>query len=366
MTRMTRVPRLTRRSAFWLWAVVCLLGALMVELALERQVLIFPEGARLGLIVLIPLLLAGFWYFRRLHPIRSHPRGYALLMTAWGVFAAFGVALTANEAFNGIISKTTGLSFADRWEAAITAPIDEEILKLTGVALLALMAPRAIRGPLDGFAYGALVGFGFEIVEDFFYIFNAIVQNGAVDSTSSAIVSLIARVGYSLWWGHWAMTAVSGAGLGYLVGATGRPLARRLLVAAGAFLLAVAMHAWWDSPLLSGRLWGMLAKGLVILIIAVVVYRVARRRYLARFRDAAAAEADRGVLTAAETEVLAHRRRRRRECRRTPRGTPRRLLTDLRSAEMHLIDEDLKDLGARADLRTDVVDLRSRLEAMHR
>lgn len=364
MTHTTKVLPLTRRSAFWLWAVLCLLGALMAVRTLAPDIMAFFDGALVGLLVLGPVLLAGFWFFRRLHPIRSHPRSYALLMTAWGLFTVPSVALVANEAFSGIITKTGGLSFADQWGAAISAPITEEILKLTGVALLALMAPQAIRGPLDGFAYGALVGFGFEVAEDYLYVFNTIVQNGAVHSTSSALSSLIARVG-SLWWGHWAMAAVAGAGLGYLAGTTGRPLARRLLVAASALLLAMAMHAWWDFPQLAGGA-RSLARGPAILAIAVIVYRVARRQYLARFRDAAAAEADRGVLTTAETEILTDRRRRRRERRHTPRGTPRQLLTDLRSAELNLIDKDLNDPGASADLRTDVGDLRSRLETIRR
>lgn len=364
MTHTTKVSRLTPRSAFWLWAVFCLLGALMGILTLTPYVLVFFGGALVGALVLISVLLAGFWYFRRLHPVRSHPRSHALLITAWGLFAVPGVALIANEAFGGILTQMAGLSFADRWGAAISAPIVEETLKLAGVALLALMVPQAIRGPLDGFAYGALAGFGFEIAENYLYVFNTIVAHGAVHSTVSVLDSLIGRVG-TIWWGHWAMGAVAGAGLGYLVGVTGRPLARRLLVAVGAFVLTMAMHAWWDFPLLAGGTW-VWARGPAILVIAVVVYRVARRRYLDRFRSAAAAEADRGVLTAAETEILTDRRRRRRERRRTPGGTPRRLLTDLRSAELDLIDTDLNDPGSSADLRTDVGDLRSRLEATRR
>lgn len=361
---MTYTTRATRHPAFWLWVVFCLLGALLGVLTLTPYVLVFFGGALVGALVLIPVLLAGFWYFRRLHPVRSHPWSHALLITAWGVFAVPGVALIANEAVGGIIGQTTGLSFADRWGAAISAPIVEETLKLAGVALLALMVPQAIRGPLDGFAYGALAGFGFEVAENYLYVFNTIVEHGAVHSTFSVLYSLIGRIG-SIWWGHWAMGAVAGAGLGYLVGATGRPLVRRLLVAIGAFVLAMAMHAWWDFPLLARGDWAWV-RGPAILVIAVVVYRVARRRYLARFRDAAAAEADRGVLTAAEIEILADRRRRRSERRHMPRGTPRRLLTDLRTAELNLIDKDLNDPGASADLRTDVGDLRSRLETIRR
>jgi RsiW-degrading membrane proteinase PrsW (M82 family) len=364
MARGTEMPRLRRRSAFWLWVVVFLVGFILTGIEFGLLAAVFPDSALVGL-VLLPVLLAGYCFFRRLHPIRSHPRGYALLMIGWGAFSATGIAVIANTALGDIVKKMAGLDIAGRWGAAIVAPVDEEILKLIGVVLLALMAPQAIRGPLDGFVYGALVGFGLEVLEDYRYVFTAIVQTGAVQPVPAALTSLGARGG-TLWFTHWAWTAVSGAGLGYLIGNRERPLAWRLLVAAGAFVLAVIMHAWWDSPLLAGGKWGLVwlfAKLPVTLIIAVVVYRLARRHYLRRFRDAAEAEVSRGVLTEPETEILTHRRRRRRERRRTPRGAPRDLLTELRTAELNLIDDDLHAPEAGPALRSEIGRLRSRLEA---
>ncbi|GAA4634409.1 hypothetical protein GCM10023196_075830 [Actinoallomurus vinaceus] len=360
MARTTWTPQLTRRPAFWLWAVVFLIGLILTGRDMGPKSVVFPGSALVGLLVLLPVLLAGYWFFRRLHPIRSHPRRYALLMVGWGAFCAAGIAGYPNDALGDVVKKLGGLDLAGRWGDAVVAPVDEETLKLLGVVLLALMAPRAIRGTLDGFAYGALVGFGFEVLEDYSYVFIGIEQTGAVRPVPAALDSLGGRVGLSIWFTHWAFTAVSGAGLGYLIGNRGRPLAWRLLVAIGAFLLAMVMHAWWDSPMAGGP-WKIVV-GPTILIIAVVVYRVARRHYLRRFRDAAEAEVRCGVLTEVETEILTHRRRRRRERRSTPHGAPRDLLTELRTAELSLIDGDLHGPDGGTALRSEIGRLRSRLE----
>src|SRR5262249_22775326 len=162
----------------------------------------FPAGAAVGLGLLAPILVGGVLLFRWLHPVRSRAWSYALIAVTWGLTAAFGVAFAANTALLGIIAQTAGLAFSDPWGAAVAAPVDEETAKLAGVVLLALMAPRAIRGPLDGFGYGALVGVGFQVIEDFLYVFNTIVLTGAVHSVSAAAGSFFVRVVFGAWWSH--------------------------------------------------------------------------------------------------------------------------------------------------------------------
>ncbi len=80
------------------------------------------------------------------------------------------------------------------------------------------------------------------------------------------------------------MTAVAGAGLGYAVGRTDRPMGSRVTVAVTAWVVAMLMHAWWDSPLLPDSTF---AKGIPLLVIAIVVFIAARhfdRRSIA-YRD---------------------------------------------------------------------------------
>ncbi|WP_165966262.1 PrsW family intramembrane metalloprotease [Actinomadura sp. 7K534] len=353
----------TRRPAFWLWAAACLIGAWIAWRGLDAVVRAFPVGSVAGLVLLVPTLAAGFWALRRLHPVRSLPIGYALIAVSWGGLAAFGLALPANAAFQAVIGKTAGPVFNAAWGASIAAPVDEEILKLLGVVTLALMAPSAVRGPLDGWGYGALAGLGFQVSENFLYVLNTIVLTGATQDVNAALFSFGSRVVGGAWCSHWAMTAVGGAGLGCLLG---RPSRVSAAVAGGAFVLAMALHSWWDSPMLYGLLL-LPVKGAPILLAAVVAYRLSRRRYLSHFRRTTHAETVRGVLVPGEGHVLAYRKWREKERWEVPAGEPRRLLARLRAAELELIEDGLggleRDPGAAERLRDDVRDLRRLLNA---
>jgi RsiW-degrading membrane proteinase PrsW (M82 family) len=277
----------TGRPAFWVWAVACALGAYTTVIMLLPQAGVFSVGAVIALIVLSPVLLLGFWLFHRIGPVRAKPVGYALMALAWGGFGAFGVAFAANPAFLGLLGKTGGLAFADQWGDAIAAPVNEELAKASGVALLALAAPRLITGPLAGFGYGALVGLGFQVVEDFLYVFNTIAAAGGVQEVSDTLSSLFVRVVLSAWWSHWAMSAVAGAGLGHLFGRTDLRMRRRAAVGAGGVLLAMLMHGWWDSPALPGA---FLLKGVPLLAVAAVVFLLARHDERTRVPVATGAE----------------------------------------------------------------------------
>lgn len=358
---------LLRRPPFWLWVLLGLAGLGLLLYTLLPQVAAFPAGAAVGVVLLGPVLVGGVFFFRWLHPVRSRPWSYTLIAVGWGLTAAFGVAFTANTALLGIIAKTAGLAFSDRWGAAMAAPLDEETAKLAGVVLLVLMAPKAVRSPLDGFGYGALVGVGFQLIENFLYVFNTIVLTGAVHSVSAAGGSFFVRVVLGAWWSHWTFTCVSGSALGYLVGRTDRPLAVRLAVAFTGYLAAMAMHAWFNSPVLGANAVKMAVKGMPLLVIAVVVYRLVRRQYLARFRAVAQAEIRVGVLQPGEEEFLLRRSRRRAERRLLPPGEPRFLAERLRTAQLDLLADDMagseREPAVAERLRHDVVSLRGLLVA---
>src|SRR5690606_22976795 len=123
------------------------------------------------------------------------------------------------------------------------------------------------------------------------------------------ISSFAGRVAGGAWWSHWAMTAVGGAGLGCLLGRASRTTAA---VAAGTFVAAMALHSWWDAPVLRSVLL-LPVKGAPILLSAIAAYRLSRRRYLSHFRRTTHAETARGVLVPGEGHVLAYRRWRRKE-----------------------------------------------------
>jgi len=261
-----------RRGYPPIWALAVALAAFgFAVLVYDYHPLVarFPAEAGLstGLMVLTGAL--GWWVVRRARPFRSPPRRFSAACLAWGMTAATGCAILANGGLTGIWAKLGGIRFASDWSAALTAPLNEELLKLAGLALLALATPRLIRGPIDGFLYGATVGLGFQIAENWTYAMNNIVFTGGTAGQLAVIQSFGVRVLLTGLGSHWAMTAVAGTGLA--IGMTRRGWAGRWPATIGLILLAMAMHFSFDAPML-GTLAGTIIKTLVNFAIAMTVF----------------------------------------------------------------------------------------------
>ena len=63
---------------------------------------------------------------------------------------------------------------AAAWGPAVSGAAVEELVKVAGVVAIALVAPGQINSVVDGFVYGALVGLGFQVVENFVFALNAV------------------------------------------------------------------------------------------------------------------------------------------------------------------------------------------------
>jgi len=317
--------------------VACGFGLAVIGFAYRGPARVFPAAAAFAVLLLLLTLCVGYLVLRRIRPVHPPPHPASLACVAWGMTAATGCAILANSGLGGIWAKTRGVDFADRWGAAATAPFDEETLKVCGVLVLALLAGRAIRGPVDGWAYGALVGLGFQVVENLLYALDAIVADGATDPASSVAASFAVRVGLTAWGSHWAMSAVAGAGVGFLLARDGTPLARRVVLALALWGLAMALHWFFDSPFLPG-VGGILLKVAVDLVVALAVYRAVRRRYVARFRAVAAEEAATDAVRPSEAVSLP-RRGTRRQVRRGPFARHERaLIHALQDLQLALVE----------------------------
>jgi hypothetical protein len=223
---------------------------------------------------------------------------------------ATSLALSGNQAVFGLASKLGSPDFAGRWGPALAAPPVEETLKILGVVVLVLIARQQFDSPLDGMVYGALVGLGFQVVEDFIYCINAITLAGGDAEVGPVLGTFVVRALVGLW-SHATYTAIAGYGVGYVASRRDRPLVDRLLVAAGCFAVAYSAHFIWNSPLLTeafgegaGILLGLLLKGIPVFVLLVVMYRLARRQEATWFRDAVAGEVGTDVLLPEELDEL--------------------------------------------------------------
>jgi hypothetical protein len=262
--------------------------------------------------------------------------------------AATTLSAYANEGWGLVVARLGGPEFASRWTAALTAPLVEEILKMAGIALLAIIAAEEFDDVMDGFIYGALCGLGFAVVEDVFYF--VAVFGG---TPGGVLAGFWVRVLSSGLYGHVLYTGLSGMGVAYVVSRRGEePLGRRVWVAAGLFLAGAAGHFLWNSPFLNlfpdavngvGD-WLQIplaaaVKGLPLLLFVLVLVRLARRRERRWLETALRSEVGRPGLTAVELGILLDpmaRRRSRREMRARAGEGASRLMKRLQKEQVNL------------------------------
>jgi RsiW-degrading membrane proteinase PrsW (M82 family) len=338
-----------RTVAFWCLIAVSAFGLWSLQRDLLPVALAFEPSAVLDVFVLGGSLAGGMWLARRiLRPVQAPAWSGTWLAVMWGGLGACGLALMLNGMLVPAWSKALGLEAASSWSAALSAPINEELAKVSGVVLLAAVSTRLVRSAADGLVYGALIGLGFQAMENFMYGLNVIGMSGGVDPLGTTFEVLWFRILLTGIGSHWAMSAVAGAGIGYLVSAAGRSAARRGGVAVGCLLLAMGMHWFFDSPLLGG-IAGTVAKPLVNFAIVTVVLLVVRRDFRARWAEVTAEEVQAGTLAPVEAQSLSRRRSRRRYARLFPYGPMRASQERLQRLELELLEERVpRRLGAGA------------------
>ena len=176
------------------------------------------------------------------------PARAAVLAVLWGGSAAALAQLFA-LATRDAIADALGPS-REAWTSALAAPLPEEALKAVGVALLMMTLTPTWRNPPCGMVLGALVGIGFNAAEGFAFSVAEMAKSGSWGPLWS---DLLVRGLFTGLVTHAGLTAVVGAGIGYLFGAEDGVRLRRIGVSVAVLVLAVALHTLINSPLLDQR-----------------------------------------------------------------------------------------------------------------
>ncbi|WP_017608630.1 PrsW family intramembrane metalloprotease [Nocardiopsis xinjiangensis] len=334
--------RLPALAAMAVLAAACAIGLVLTWMYASGIVRAYAWPALLASALGVITYLVGLFIFRRIRPVRAPRLTVAVPATVWGILAATGVAAYANTGMGGLWGQILGYETAGDWTAALTAPLNEEILKLAGVVVIAVAFPRALRGPVDGFVLGALVGLGFEVAENFLYALNSISLSGALAPATSVTDSTVVRVVLTGLGSHWAMTAIAGTAVGVLAAVDWRPGPRRALGALGLVLLAMLGHFFFDSPLLGEGLVGIAAKVAFVFLSAMAVYFLVRHTHRSRVRKSLAQQGSELGMRRSDAKKLASRHGRNKALARVAR--PER--PDVRRRQEKMVEE-AEDRAAR-------------------
>jgi RsiW-degrading membrane proteinase PrsW (M82 family) len=277
-----------RRAAFWLLVAFLAYGSWFAVAALTPGFRTVPTTMVAGVIGWTLFTVPILFFFRKIGAFRLHPPAGFALAFAWGGLAAVFMAIPANQAVFGLCAKLVSPEFCATWGPAMAGPTNEEPLKLIGVALIVIMARERFQSVLSVMVLGAMVGLGFQVVEDLFYTANTSLNYSSPDQLTPVLSMLLVRGFFSGLWSHTAYTTVASFGLGYAFVHREQPLSRRVLVAAAALTLSWALHCFWNSPLLGDALMhGLMillyfpVKGLPVFLAALLLWRTARREALA-------------------------------------------------------------------------------------
>jgi RsiW-degrading membrane proteinase PrsW (M82 family) len=270
-----------RRPAYWLF-VACLVYGL-IELGRVLSPDYGDIATALWASIGVNAVLAAVFLdiLARLDLFEREPPTVRAAAMLWGGLAGVAFAMLANNAALVVLAELTDAQWARTWGPPIVAPLNEEWLKALGVVLLVLIVREHFDRSIDGLIYGALVGLGFQVVENLTYAINFAVLNPNSD-VSGALNVTFARVLSAGPWSHPLYTGAAGLGIAFFVTQTRRRLSTRWGVLIGLYALAMGMHGFWNLPMPSSMPPALAialtyGKGLIILGLFFMLYHFAAR-----------------------------------------------------------------------------------------
>jgi len=229
-----RPAKSLRLPAFWLVLVLLGMGAWRIFAIVRDSFGLYPRATAVAL-GLFGLYAVPFWIFvERLDYLEREPPLLLATAFAWGGLVATSTAIPGNAAVHNLLAKLVSPEFTAAWGSAIAGPTIEELLKTLGIVAIVLIARAQVNSVLDGVVYGALVGLGFQVVENIVYAVNAVAIVGNGDRVGPVVSTFFLRGFLAGLWSHTLFSALAGAGVAYVVVRTDKPLWIRLVVAGGA------------------------------------------------------------------------------------------------------------------------------------
>jgi len=368
--------RSVARPSTYVLSAVYALGLWRIGTVLWRGLADFPVATITAAVLFALYALPFILLVRTIDYLEREPLQLQVMAFLWGGVVATSAALNGGEAVQDLLAKLISPAAASTWGPAVTGAAVEELVKVAGVIAIALLAPRQINSVVDGFVYGALVGLGFQVVENVVFALGAVALDAGVDAVQPVIATLLVRGFLGGLWSHTLFTALAGAGVGFFVARRDRPIWQRTVVAFTLFVTAAGFHFLWNSPVLAGGVeLGLLAvaamvlvKGIPALLVGVVLLVAAERRQADYYAGLLAGLGDPRIATADEIRALVSPRRRgaaRRHAQLRLGWRGARAVRRVQRAQAHLAVALSRDPGAEVlRRRRDVLSRRHQLLAL--
>lgn len=223
------------KFSYFLWSLISIALPVTAYFVLNSA-LLSPMGTAIGLVFAVPYLAFYMWLFR-MNNAWLEGKAWLWASLLWGSGMSLIIALVAGGPW---IELTQNLGW-EMFMASFGGGYPEEIAKALGVFLILI---RYGSRPWHGFIIGAMVGLGFEVVENIMYGATGAVLH--VDSDlHGALVVWAARtfLGPGL---HVMFSAIAGFGIGWAM--YGRfTKAKATLIGAGSVLVAFLLHFGWNA-----------------------------------------------------------------------------------------------------------------------
>jgi RsiW-degrading membrane proteinase PrsW (M82 family) len=298
--RTTRALTSIQLPAFWVLVGILFFSGMRLLDLLHSPFARFPAATTTAIILFALYAVPFWWFIASMDFLEREPPLLMATAFAWGALVATTTAMPGNRAMLALLAKLVSPDYTMAWGPAMVSPIIEELLKALGLVMIVLVARKQINSVLDGMVYGALIGLGFQVVENVFYALNAVEMANSGDKVGPVVATFFLRGFLAGLWSHTLFSAVAGAGVAWFLVRTDKSLLLRWAGLGVGFFLAWLVHFIWNSPLLAdglgkggwGVLTGLLLKGIPALAMVMALLWVARHReanyyisYLVQLRD---------------------------------------------------------------------------------
>ncbi|KQB84581.1 PrsW family intramembrane metalloprotease [Corynebacterium oculi] len=215
------------------------LGTLVVLFQLVSAMIISPAalGIGVGVGLCYVLLILGLL---RLSPM--WPKGaylWVLPALIWGSGVSFGVVMLMGLP----LSEIPGKLGWELVEASLGGAYPEECAKALGVVMI-LLSFRKLNRPWHGLIVGAVVGLGFETIENLLYGANGAILDPNSDASGALSLWMLRLVAGPFL--HIIFTGIAGWGIGVALYTAEASWTWRVGRALGWFLVAFTLHFSWN------------------------------------------------------------------------------------------------------------------------